>query len=66
MSSWTAEDFKFIRTRMEELQAEEAEILAKSGSELSQTTAGASGAASDFSAINERVKTLERDGALMS
>jgi hypothetical protein len=66
MSTWTTEDFKFIRARMEELQAEETEILAKSGSEPSQTNAGASDTSNDFSAINERVKTLERDGALLS
>ena len=28
MPTWTAEDFKFIRGRMEELQAEEAAIVA--------------------------------------
>ena len=66
MSTWTAEDFKFIRGRMEELQAEEAAIIAHTGSESSQTNSEASRAANDFSAINERVKTLERDGALMS
>jgi hypothetical protein len=66
MSTWTAEDFKLVRGRMEELRTEEAEILAQTGSQPSQTNAGASHAANDFIAINERVKALERDGALLS
>jgi hypothetical protein len=49
---------------MKELETGEDEILA--GSEPSQTNSEASRAANDFSAINERVKALEREGALLS
>ena len=66
MFAWTAEDFNFIKGRMEKLKTEKAENLAETGSEPSQTNSEASRAANDFSAINQRVKTLERDGALLS
>jgi hypothetical protein len=66
MSGWTAEDFKFVRERMKDIEADEAGALDTAGSISSQTSSEVSHVVSDFKAINERVKALERDGALLS
>jgi hypothetical protein len=57
MSIWTAEDFKFVRERMKEIETEEANILTTTGSK--SQSSDVSRIADDFGTINEKIKALE-------